>query len=496
MSAATLCGAAVAATVPVTDSISAAVASAQAGDTLLVCGPAVFHEHVVLAKSIHLLGTNSPILDADDSGTPLTIKTPDTEVCGLSFRNSGHDLSGFDSGIMITASRVTIRDCCLEVDGFGIYVRGADECTLERNTICGNTNLASAARGNGIHLWKTQRNRILGNTIHDKRDGIYFSYADNNLIGGNRVWDTRFGIHYMYSHQNRLLTNSLTRNVVGATLMFSRQSLVEGNIVSANRRHGIVFKQVENSKIRGNVISGQNRGLFVQQASQNRFEGNIIATNDLGLYLSNCSEQNVFVRNAFIRNTEQVWQPPFETEQGRQGPNSFTENGRGNYWSDYTGTDRNHDGIGDTPYHETDVFGYLVDRYPEVRLFALSPALALLRKGEELLPLLNTAGVTDTAPLMSTEAMMADRGQIRNARIPKSERNPKSRILNIPQPDRAPPTEPHFGWDAYPPTPPLGTILAQLSGFEIRTAFGLRPSGFGFPDVPVAISPFKSVLAQ
>src|SRR5262249_3554910 len=153
----------------------------------------------------------------------------------------------------------------------------------------------------------------------------------------------RFGIHYMYSHQNRLLTNSLTHNAVGATLMFSRQSLVAGNLVMANRRHGMVLKQLDNSKILGNVISGQNRGFFIQQANQNRFKGNVIATNDIGLSLSNISEQNIFVGNAFIRNVDQIWQPPFETEQGRRGPNLFTENGHGNYWSDYAGVDRNQD---------------------------------------------------------------------------------------------------------------------------------------------------------
>jgi nitrous oxidase accessory protein len=204
----------------------------------------------------------------------------------------------------------------------------------------------------------------------------------------------------MYSHQNRLLTNSLTHNAVGATLMFSRQSVVEGNHVFANRRHGMVFKQFDNSRVASNIVVGQNRGFFVQQANQNRFEGNVVATNDIGLYLSNGSEQNVFVGNAFIRNVDQIWQPPFETEQGRKGSNLFTENGRGNYWSDYTGNDRNHDGIGDTPYHETDVFGYIVDRHPAARVFALSPAVALLRKGEELMPVLDTAGVTDSAPLM------------------------------------------------------------------------------------------------
>jgi nitrous oxidase accessory protein len=310
---------------------------------------------------------------------------------------------------MIMAPRVTVRECLVEVDAFGIYLRGASECGLEQNSISGSTNLAAAARGNGIHLWKTQRNRIVGNVIHDKRDGMYFSYANDNLIVGNRVWDTRFGVHYMYSHQNRLLTNILTGNAVGATLMFSRQSVIEGNVVTDNRRHGMVLKQVDNSEIRNNLVSRQNRGLFIQQANLNRFEGNVIATNDIGLYLSNSSEQNVFVGNAFIRNAEQVWQPPFETAQGRKGPNSFTEKGRGNYWSDYTGCDRNHDGIGDTPYHETDVFGYIVDRHPAARVFALSPAVALLRKGEDLLPLLDTAGVTDTAPLMAPPPLQAQR---------------------------------------------------------------------------------------
>jgi nitrous oxidase accessory protein len=391
---------ALSATIPVTNTISQAVDQANEGDTVLVCGPRVFHEHIVLAKSIRLLGTNSPVIDADGSGTPLTITSPDCEARGLVIRNSGHDLGAFDSGIMITGPRTTVVDCHIEVDAFGVYLRGAGECVIGRNEISGRTNLASNTRGNGIHLWKTQRNRILGNTIHDKRDGMYFSYANENVIAGNNIWNTRFGIHYMYSHQNQLLTNSLVRNTVGATMMFSRQSLIAGNVVYANRRHGMVFKQVDNSQVLANIVSGQNRGFFVQQANLNRFEGNIIATNDIGLYLSNCSEENAFVGNSFIRNVDQVWQPPFETGQGRKAPNTFTENRKGNYWSDYTGTDRNRDGIGDTPYHETDVFGYLVDRYPATRIFALSPALTLLRKGEDLLPLLDTPGITDTAPLM------------------------------------------------------------------------------------------------
>ncbi|HET7625897.1 MAG TPA: nitrous oxide reductase family maturation protein NosD [Verrucomicrobiae bacterium] len=403
-----------------TNAIQSVLSQARDGETIFVQGPGVFHERVVVLKSIRLVGLNLPVIDADFSGTPVSIIASNVELRGFVIRNSGRDLGAADSGILISGNKTTVRDCRVEGDAFGIYIRGANDCVIERNEIFGDAKVSSAARGNGIHLWNTKRNRLLANVIHDKRDGMYFSYADENVIGGNRVFETRFGIHYMYSHRNQLLTNSLTRNVVGATLMFSRDSLVEGNFVAENRRHGMVFKQLDNSRVLNNIVAGQNRGFFIQQANKNRFEGNLVATNDIGLYLSNSSEENVFVGNAFVRNADQVWQPPFETEQGRQGPNAFSEHGRGNFWSDYVGTDRNHDGIGDTPYHETDVFGYILDRHPEARIFALSPAVALLRKSEELMPLMNATGVTDLAPLMTMENRNPE------TRIPKNIRNAKS----------------------------------------------------------------------
>ncbi|HMJ89185.1 MAG TPA: nitrous oxide reductase family maturation protein NosD [Candidatus Acidoferrum sp.] len=389
------------ATLVVTNTIADTLALSQAGDTLLLVGPRTFSERVIVTKSVRLLGTNSPVLDGGSFGTPLTIAATNAEVRGLTIRNSGADLTTFDSAVMILSNNATVAECRIENDAFGIYIRGASNCRLAGNQIIGADQQPPSKRGNGIHLWKTRGNAIVANHIRAKRDGMYFSFADANLIAHNDVRETRFGIHYMYSHANRLLSNSLTANAVGATLMFSRDSLVQGNIVLANRRHGMLFKQLDRSSVVGNIISGHNRGLFIQQATQNRFEGNTIATNDIGVYMSNCSEQNVFVGNRFISNTDQVWQPSDEVAAGRLASNKFFEKNRGNIWSDYTGADRNHDGIGDTPYHETDVFGYILERHPDARALALSPAVSLLRKGEELMPLLDSPGVTDLFPVMN-----------------------------------------------------------------------------------------------
>src|SRR5262249_9319709 len=109
-----------------------------------------------------------------------------------------------------------------------------------------------------------------------------------------------------------------------------------------------------------------------------------------------------------------VWQPTEQLDNAKFAANTFYEKGRGNFWSDYTGADENGDGIGDTPYHETDVFGYIVDRHPEARIFAESPAVSLLRKGEELLPIIETEGVTDLFPLMHQPDLSETKGASAN----------------------------------------------------------------------------------
>ena len=387
------------ATLTVTDSITGALARANHGDTILVPGPRIYSEHLVVDKTVTLAGTNAPVINGDGMGTTLLVTAPGVRLTGLALCDSGSNLAANDSGIRIEADQVTVEDCQVENDGFGIYLRGASQCTLARNRVSGTSGRLRNP-GNGIHLWKTKGNHIFENSIRRKRDGIYLSYADKNRIERNSVRESRFGIHYMYSHYNELSGNRLVGNTVGATLMFARHCLVRENHATGNLRHGILLKQVESSRIIGNIVSGQNRGFFVQQAVQDHFENNLIMDNQIGLYLSGGSEENVFVRNSFVSNVDQVWQPSDEMDRGAAASNRFHDEGEGNYWSDYTGTDQNQDGRGDTPYYETDLYGYLLERHPEVRFFASSPAVALLRQGEKHLPLMNLRGVADLYPLM------------------------------------------------------------------------------------------------
>jgi parallel beta-helix repeat protein len=71
--------------------------------------------------------------------------------------------------------------------------------------------------------------------------------------------------------------------------------------------------------------------------------GNNIASNRCGINLSDCSDNRIF-HNNFLENTEQAASNSSANVWDDGYPSG------GNYWSDYDGTDADHDGIGDTPY--------------------------------------------------------------------------------------------------------------------------------------------------
>ncbi len=72
-------------------------------------------------------------------------------------------------------------------------------------------------------------------------------------------------------------------------------------------------------------------------------DNNIISNQtSYGLYISANCDYNTIIENNILNNSIQA--------QQESKTNFWSNNKKGNYWSDYTGKDKNNDGIGDTPY--------------------------------------------------------------------------------------------------------------------------------------------------
>lgn len=133
------------------------------------------------------------------------------------------------------------------------------------------------------------------------------------------------------------------------------------------------------NNIRGNVMNGG--GIIILVSSFNTIVGNTIENcydghSGYPVELSNTGN-SYFHLNNFINNTKgniipYFWQQTAHGWEGVYADNTVFDNGTvGNYWSDYNGTDANHDGIGDTPYI---IGGNWQDRYPLMAPFDISNA--------------------------------------------------------------------------------------------------------------------------
>jgi nitrous oxidase accessory protein len=268
---------------------------------------------------------------------------------------------------------------------------------LRNNRIVGREELATGERGGGIHLWDSHYNRIIGNTVSHERDGLYIQNASHTWIESNEVFALRYGLHYMYADSNTFLRNVFHDNTAGAAIMYSRGIVMKHNVFTHNRgfaSYGILFQDCHGMVADSNIVADNVIGMFFESSTNNRLSHNIIAQNDIALEMFANSTNNLFTENNFVDNLSPL------TLIGKKTETRWGDQGRGNYWSSYSGYDLDNDGIGDVPMKIQNVFTYLEGRQPNLRLYLYSPASQALAMAAEAFPIVAINSELDAAPLM------------------------------------------------------------------------------------------------
>ncbi len=375
------------------ESISAAVASARPGDTVVI-ERGRYEEHLRIDKPLKLVGLDRPTISGSLAGDTIRITSPDVTIEGLIVTDSGDDLTAQNAGIYIQpgADRATVKHCDIAYSLFGLWIEGVKNVQVADSLITGKRDYASAQRGNGIQLYNTSGARIIGNEISFVRDGIYVDVSHHAVFRGNKIHDVRYGTHYMNSHYNTWENNESYHNRDGLALMMTRNIIVRGNHTWGNSDAGIMLRTIQDSVIEDNVVAGNTRGFFVYDAEYNTIRNNLVIDNDVGAHVWAGSIHNEVDGNDFIRNREQVrYVASKDVSWGAKG---------GNYWSNYVGWDRDGNGVGDVPYEANDVVDRLVWRLPIVKLLLNSPAIQTLRLIAQQFPLLRAPSIVDAKPRM------------------------------------------------------------------------------------------------
>jgi parallel beta-helix repeat protein len=162
--------------------------------------------------------------------------------------------------------------------------------------------------GNGYSL-ATLGSRVYGFELNGRSDVT---------IKNTRVEGFDDGIWLGVSSRNKIIGNNITGNYNGVFLtLFSSNNSITGNMIFENNA-GIIIGSYTGNVVWYNNITGNHLGTNLFQSSANRF-----------------------YRNNFIDNAEHA-------RLDETGYTNFWDNGvEGNFWSNYTGSDADRDGLGD-----------------------------------------------------------------------------------------------------------------------------------------------------
>ena len=367
----------------------------------------IYKGNIVINKPLIIEGDNQKaIIEGDGKGTVITIKSDFVTLKNLTIRGSGSEHERVDAGIKLFKTKHCniIKNKIIDVL-FGIDLQEANDNNISYNYITSKP-YDIGLRGDAIRLWYSNYNTLSHNHISRSRDFVVW-YSHENLIAYNYGELGRYSLHFMYTGKNIVKNNTFVKNSVGIFFMYSKDTVATQNTIKSSigtTGLGIGMKDCSNYTITDNKILYCARGLYIDRSpfepgTTNRIKNNYILYNSEGVHFHSLSLNNIFKNNIFKGNIEDVTNDSYNTK--------VTQNRwDGNYWDRYEGFDRDHDGIGDTPFDEYFYADKMWLLNPNIKFFYASPVISAINFFTKLAPISEPVKIlTDNHPKMAEGRM-------------------------------------------------------------------------------------------
>ncbi|TGL86916.1 nitrous oxide reductase family maturation protein NosD [Leptospira congkakensis] len=376
------------------NSVKQAISLSHNGDTIKI-QPGIYKEGFIpITKSISIFGEEGVVIDGLKQKHVFGIYSNGVHIQNLKITGSGiSDLTEFAGVYAEKVNRCHFENLILEDNVYGFYLAETTDCTLKNNISIGNAE-NEVLGGNGIHLWSSSHNKIIGNKLKKHRDGIYLEFSEHLEIDGNEAKENiRYGMHFMFSSKNKFSRNVFKNNSAGVAVMYSKNNIMEENQFMDNwgeSSNGILLKDIADSALTKNRFEGNTIAVFADGINNINFQNNDFINNGWGIKILGNTDYNKIIDNNFIKNVFDV----------STNTKSTTNEFKNNYWDHYEGYDLNKDQIGDVPHKTIHFFGYWIAVYPFLMVLYESPVVLFLQGIEKAFPIVTPIEFEDQHPRM------------------------------------------------------------------------------------------------
>jgi nitrous oxidase accessory protein len=245
------------------------IAGASPGDIILVY-PGTYYGGLNVNRRLVLLGLDDPVIDAQGSGSVISLTAGGATVAGFTLVHSGNETH--DSGIKVSSSGNHILNNRIGGHQYGVYLFPlADGNVIRNNTITNSSR-------EGIHGENLRDKTIIDSNLilNHGGDGVHVEYSWNVSLRNNTIaYNERNGVTFNYSHETRVEGNRVESNGMDGTFISSgARDIIDGNTFSLNGNNGLFMMLSQDPELRGDQIEEYSQSEYLNLVRDNTCAGN------------------------------------------------------------------------------------------------------------------------------------------------------------------------------------------------------------------------------